>query len=1041
MAKQAGKSSRARSAPKSMAGKSLVIVESPAKAKTINKYLGSDYVVRASMGHVRDLPKKDLGIDLTNGFTPVYETLNSRGKVMGELSKLSKGAEAVYLATDLDREGEAIAWHLVEALELPQDKVRRVVFNEITKSAIQQAFDDPHGINMDRVNAQQARRLLDRIMGYQLSPLLWRKIAKGLSAGRVQSVAVRIIVEREREIRAFKPEEYWRLMGCFALDPSRAASLGEAWSSFLAEDDERTEKDKLAWASENGCLRAELVEFDGKEFKPQDVNEARRVAEALGYAVSGVHETEWADYAHLDLKQCRLDGRVDPERAPAHRIASVTTKRTTTKPPGPFTTASLQQAASNRLRFSASRTMRVAQQLYEGVDIGGDEGTVGLITYMRTDSTNLSADSVSAARSWLRDELGDDYVPDKPNRYGSAQRAQEAHEAIRPSEPRLTPEDLRGRLSSEQHRLYDLIWRRFMACQMPPAQWDSTAVHIEADTSEGPARFKATGRRLIFDGFLKIAGIPSSSNEQTLPELSEGQTTPPVGIEPVQCFTSPPPRYTEASLVKTLEAEGIGRPSTYAAIIQTIQDRGYVEQRDRKFYATSLGMVVTDKLVEHFPDILDVKFTSHLEDDLDKIAESEMDWVEVLKEFYDPFSRDLAKAGDEMEPAKAEPSEYTCPSCGSQMVYRWSKNGRFLSCSAYPECKKTQDVDAEGKPIQLQGSDATCEKCGAEMVLRRARGGTFLGCSKYPECDHTVPCDESGQPLQRVEASDIKEACDKCGEPMAVKWRGRRAFLGCTGYPSCKNTRPMPEGVYVEPPPKEPPEPAGFACEKCGSAMVIRTGRRGKFIACSGFPRCRNSKPVEKLEELRAAAAENGQALPEPAEGDADLAVAARRPEVRRGGSKQPAKRDPDQLSGPVEAGAVPNNDGNMGVRLTKSGKLAVDNLDQPVSCPACGSEMSLKRGPWGPFLSCTGYPKCRMTGRLNKKAKEQAEQELPPAPPKPKPKPTDIACDQCGAKMVIRTGRSGEFLSCSTYPKCKNAKPLPAELIGQPNGSNGGGS
>ncbi len=1017
--------------PKRSPGKALVIVESPAKAKTINKYLGSGYMVKASMGHVRDLPSRELGIDLTNGFQPSYEDLRGRGKVLTELRKAASSAAAVYLATDLDREGEAIAWHLVEALDLPPEKVRRVIFNEITQSAIRQAFEHPHEIDLDKVNAQQARRILDRIVGYQLSPLLWRKIAKGLSAGRVQSVAVKMIVEREREIRAFIPEEYWRIMGTFALDAAQADSLAEAWAVLLASaesPDGPTEKDKLAWSAEHGCIRAELVEFDGAAFKPTSVAEARRVAEALGFVCQRQDETPWADYQRLNLNLVRLIGRTDPAQAPAHRIASVSTKRTTSRPPAPFTTATMQQAGANRLGFSASRTMRIAQQLYEGVDVGGGEGPVGLITYMRTDSTNLSNESVVAVRGWLETNLGPEYVPDKPNQFGRSQRAQEAHEAIRPTDPTRTPESLKNQLTAEQSRLYDLIWRRFVACQMPPAQWDSTTVVVTADSAAGAAKFKATGRRLVFDGYLRVAGI-NSNGDQLLPDLTEGQPLTPIAIEPKQLFTSPPPRYTEASLVKTLEAEGIGRPSTYAAIIQTIQDRGYVEQRDRRFWATPLGEVVTDKLVAHFADVMDTKFTSRMEDDLDKIEEAHLDWRAVLKEFYDPFSLDLAKAGDEMEPAKAEPSDYECPDCGKAMVYRWSKNGRFLSCMGYPDCKVTLDVDDDGKPIQNGVSDLECERCGKAMVLRRSRNGPFLGCSGYPECDHTVPCDEQGHPLKLVQPEDIDETCELCGAAMAVKWRGRRAFLGCSAYPECRNTRSLPAGVYLKPPPKPEPIPAGFSCEKCGKPMVIRDGRRGKFISCSGFPKCRNAKPIEKLEALKAAADQetpDSAAAPTPAEAE----TAAKRTPAK------PQATEAHSTSAPVEGGTVPNNEGNPDVRLTKSGKLAIDSLDQPVRCPDCGSEMTLKDGRWGPFLSCTSFPKCKTTGRLNKRAMEQAREQFPEPPPKPPPQPTDIDCEECGAKMQIKTGRSGPFLGCSAYPKCRSTRPLPPELVGNNGGS-----
>ena len=1021
---------------KASSGKKLVVVESPAKAKTINKYLGPGYQVKASMGHVRDLPARELGIDLTNGFEPVYQDLPGRHKVLGELKKAAAAATEVYLATDLDREGEAIAWHLVEALELPPSKVRRVVFNEITKTAILQAFENAHEIDLDKVNAQQARRLLDRIVGYQLSPLLWRKIAKGLSAGRVQSVAVRMIVDRERQIAGFVPQEYWRIMGSFTLQPDQAEAQARAWIEFLksaTDPDGRTEKDKVAWSAEHQFVRAELVDLDGNAFKPVDAAEARRVAEALGFVCveQREHEEPCGHRKDLSLNRIELVGHTEPGGAPDYGIASVSTKRTTTKPPPPFTTASLQQASANRLRFSATRTMRVAQQLYEGVDVGGGEGLVGLITYMRTDSTNLSNESLEAVRAWIGSEFGPDYVPDSPNSFGRSQRAQEAHEAVRPTDPTRTPESMADRLSAEQAKLYELIWRRFVACQMPPAQWDSTTAMIEAASSAGVARFKATGRRLVFDGHLRVTGVSTANGEQILPDLAEGQAMAPVAIEPAQHFTSPPPRYTEASLVKALESEGIGRPSTYAAIIQTIQDRGYVEQRDRRFWATSLGQVVTDKLVEHFSDIMAIEFTSHMEDDLDKVEESHMDWVAVLKEFYEKFSKDLERAGDQMEPVKAAPSDHQCPECNEPMVYRWSKNGRFLSCSQYPECKQTFDVDDDGNPLKPAVSDLKCEKCGKDMVLRRSRSGPFLGCSGYPDCDQTMPCDESGKPFERVKEEDLDVKCDQCGSPMAVKWRGRRSFLGCSSYPDCRNTSPMPEGIYIEPPPRAAPEPAGFNCEKCGAPMVIRTGRRGKFIACSAFPKCRNPKSIDKLEALQAeaAATSTGESPTDSADTESPAATSAKRPAAKKDKSPAAATRDPSD--GPVEAGAVPHNEGNMGVRLTKTGKLAIDSLDQPVSCPTCGSAMALKRGPWGPFLSCSEFPRCKTTGRLNTKAKEQAAAELPPEPPKPPPEPTDIKCEKCGAQMVIRAGRSGRFLSCSGFPKCRNAKPLPAHLVG----------
>ncbi len=1012
-------------------GKALVIVESPAKAKTINRYLGSGYHVQASMGHVRDLPERELGIDLTKSFEPTYQLLASKKRLLGELKKAAASASEIYLATDLDREGEAIAWHLVEALKLPPEKVHRVIFNEITKSAIQQAFQTPRAINLDKVNAQQARRILDRIVGYQLSPLLWQKIAKGLSAGRVQSVAVRMVVEREREIRAFVPDEYWRITACFTLQQDKVAELTRQWTSFASVskdgDADRTEKEKAAWLADHQCFRADLVEINGADFKPTQVGEALKAAQELGFVCVEQSEQAWDEYPKL--RRISLNGHVEPSQVPAHSVSSVSTKRTLSKPSAPFTTAALQQAASTQLRYGATRTMRIAQDLYEGVDIGGGEGQVGLITYMRTDSTNLSNDSLQAVREWIGSSLGPQYVPPSPNRYGSGERAQEAHEAIRPTEPALTPESLKGRIPNDHWKLYDLIWRRFVACQMPPAQWDSTTALIEAKTGTGNAVFKASGRKLVFDGYLRIAGISSTSGEQWLPALNEGQGVSPFAIEPIQCFTSPPSRYTEASLIKALEGQGIGRPSTYAPILQTIQDRGYVEQKERRLYATSLGEVVTDKLLGHFPDIMDVGFTSRMEDELDKIEDAHLDWVAVLKEFYEPFSRDLTRAGSEMQKVRSEPSPHACPKCGKQMVYRWGKNGRFLACSAYPECDAAMDVDSNGQPIKPTVSDQKCPLCGKDMILRRSRMGPFLGCQGYPECKKTMPCDDTGKPLRLVTEEELRQPCEQCGAPMSVKWKGRRAFLGCSAYPTCKATASLPSGVYLEPPPKTEPEPAGVNCQKCGKPMVIRDSRRGKFLSCSGFPRCRNAKPLDKLEELKAAAPQGPAAPAEDTEAEASADASTSRKTSKKAATRAPAANGAAP-SGLMKPGTVPNNEGNLGVRTTKSGKLVVESLDQAVICPMCSSEMTLKRGPWGPFLSCSGFPKCRMTGRVAGPAIEQADAQLGKPAPKPKPQPTDIKCDQCGANMVIRAGRSGSFLSCSTFPKCRNAKPLPAELV-----------
>ncbi|MCO6438733.1 MAG: type I DNA topoisomerase [Phycisphaerae bacterium] len=1011
-------------AKKQNSGKRLVIVESPAKAKTINRYLGSDYEVMASMGHVRDLPPNDFGVDLERGFRPTYETLSEKKKVVASLRKAAAGADDVYLATDLDREGEAIAWHLEQALELQPERTRRVVFNEITKSAIKAAFERPLQLDMDKVNAQQARRLLDRIVGYQLSPLLQSKIARGLSAGRVQSVAVRLIVEREKEIRDFVPEESWQIQAVFCIDQAKANKLQTQWQSFISGHEDRagrgkstagsadsstgpTVKAKNAWLQRHDCFEAELVKFSGSDFRSTKATEAREVVESLGVVVESVRESAWEAYADKDLKIIEIVGTLDPEAAPEFTVRDIQKRRTTTKPNAPFTTASLQQAASSEVGFSPSRTMRIAQQLYEGVDIGAGEGPVGLITYMRTDSTNLSTESVGAARKLISEEHGKAYLPDAPNVFGSSKRAQEAHEAIRPSDVTIHPERIRDHLTRDQYRLYDLIWRRFVACQMTPAQWDGTTVLVGAAAGKGEAIFRATGRQLAFDGFYKVMGLPSGDTVM-LPELRESQPLTAIDVRPRQQYTSPPSRYSEAALVKKLEAEGIGRPSTYAAIIQTIQDRSYVELRDRRLFPTARGEVVTEKLLQHFPQIMDLKFTSYMEEELDKIEEAHLDWVHVLNEFYEPFKAALEKAQTEMERARAEPSEYTCPECGRQMVYRLGKNGRFLACSGYPECKASMNVDAEGKPVAEVVAEEPCPNCGKPMVLRKSRLGPFLGCTGYPECSTTIPADEDGRPLRRVKPEDIKEQCPECGAPMNVKFARGRAFLGCSTYPKCKATKPLPAGVYVE---KPKPAEAGARCDKCGRPMVIRSSKRGPFLSCSGFPRCRNAMPLDKLEELRAKeeAGEIPEAPPESANGNGK----------GRNGNNVPRKPD-----GKIDIAAL--GPPPPGFAWTRTGKPVVETWpDEPLTCPDCGREVTLKSGRFGPYYSCSNYPKCKFTANLRGDAKKKAEAEMP-APSKPKPIPTDVACSECGANMVIRHGRTGPFLGCSKYPKCRNSQPLP---------------
>lgn len=882
-------------------GKQLVIVESPAKAKTINRYLGSDYIVKASVGHVRDLPEKAPkgdkspvpGVDLEHDFEPTYQILSGKNKTVSELKRAARGAADIWFATDLDREGEAIAWHLAHILGVKPDRAKRVVFNAITASEIKRAFSSPRSIDQNKVDAQQARRVLDRIVGYQVSPLLWKKVARGLSAGRVQSVAVRLIVDREREIRAFIPEEYWSINARFALRPEDAKKLAEAWPDFLCECDEKgnppTVKAQNAWLSDRGAISAELVEVAGEKFELTSVGlkgadegrvdltqRVREIAQRAGLTDLSVETVENAEGKGPARFQRTVFGRIDT--ATPYAIRSIETKRTTTRPSAPFITSTLQQAASSRLGFGAQRTMRAAQNLYEGVEIRG-VGAVGLITYMRTDSTHLSGDAIEMARGFIKKAYGEKYLPEKPNFFSSSNKAaQEAHEAIRPTSLDYPPDrvaaDLRKQRNGEDLlKVYRLIWERFVACQMTPAQWDSTSVLIEGgkDASK-PLVFKATGRTLVFDGFYRVAGVPTASDEQVLPELRERQPLSPFSVEPQQKFTAPPPRYTEASLIKTLESEGIGRPSTYASIIQVIQDRKYVEQLERRFYATDLGEVVTDKLIEAFPEIMQVGYTRDLEDELDKIESDKLDWVEVLRRFYGPFKKQLGEALENLTHAKAEvqpaPKEYRCEKCGADLVYRFGKNGRFLSCSRYPECDYACPCDREGRPQKVETANIACHKCGAPMTKRTGRFGPFLGCSRYPDCDGILKLDKKGRVLA-----------------------------------------PQPPALLTDLP-----------CPKDQKPLVLRNGVRGPWLSCSNFPKCRGRGKWAELpdavrEHWEKALAEHEKQHPvpiirdlegnpltdakgKPIEGDDDASETKRAPRGRtRGGSAGRSRRDDDDPS------------------------------------------------------------------------------------------------------------------------------------------------
>ncbi|MDQ5852949.1 MAG: type I DNA topoisomerase, partial [Chloroflexota bacterium] len=675
----------------------LVIVESPAKAKTIQKYLGPGFRVQASMGHVRDLPKSKFGVDVEHDFAPVYEVAEGKQKVVKDLQAAIRGASAIYLATDPDREGEAIAWHVAEAAKIPKSKpVYRVTFQEITKRAVEDAVAHPRAIDRHLVDAQQARRVLDRLVGYRLSPLLWDKVRRGLSAGRVQSVAVRLVVEREREIENFKPEEYWTI------------------EADLAKLTGKTQK-----------FRAVLVERAGKKLDKFAIKN-QEAADQI------VAELEGADYAVRSIV------RKDKKRTPAP----------------PFTTSTLQQEAGRKLGMSAKTTMRVAQQLYEGVDIGGSEGTVGLITYMRTDSVNVSQDAQVEARGLIAERYGPEYVPERPNVYKTrAKGAQEAHEAIRPTSSRRLPENVRAALSRDQNRLYDLIWKRFVASQMAPAVFDSTTVDIAAGRGlhglaapgtlrvQAPFLFRATGSVLRFPGFLAVynvsldEGEDDEDKEAILPPLVEGELLRLLELLALQHWTQPPPRYTEASLVKELERLGIGRPSTYAPTISTIVEREYVQTADKKLVPTTLGNLVNDLLVAHFPNIVDYNFTSQMEQQLDDIAEGERPWVPVIRGFYEPFERTLATAQQEMKRVKGEgiATDIACPNCSAPLLVKIGKRGEFLACSRHPDCSFTGDLVRDGNgQIQLAAqpelatTDQTCDKCGRPMAVKKSKFGMFL---------------------------------------------------------------------------------------------------------------------------------------------------------------------------------------------------------------------------------------------------------------------------------------------------------------------------
>jgi DNA topoisomerase I len=779
--------------------KGLVIVESPAKAKTIQKYLGKGFTVEASLGHVKDLPKSTLGVDVENDFETEYVVIPGKEKVVAKLKKLALGMDTIYLAPDPDREGEAIAAHLAEELgdnakgkkkkkkgDEPE-RIRRVTFNEITQRAVREAFEHPRDIDQNLVDAQQARRVLDRLVGYQVSPLLWDKVRRGLSAGRVQTVALRLIVEREREIKAFEKKEYW------TIDANLAGPKPPAFDArFIGKGEEKIEVT-------NG----------------EDAEKIRAALENADWLVRTVDRKE---------------------------------RRRNATPP--FTTSKLQQDSSRKLRFSVKRTMMIAQRLYEGVELG-EEGLVGLITYMRTDSVRVSNEALTEVREYIKSQYGDQYLPEAPNTYKEKKAAQAAHEAIRPTSVMRHPDQIKQYLKEDEFKVYKLIWQRFVASQIMPAVFDQTTVDIDAKSGAEIFWFRVTGSVLKFDGFLKVYEESKEGKDEEdeelkhkLPALEPGQKLTLKELKPEQHFTEPPPRYNEASLVKELEERGIGRPSTYSAILSTIQERQYVQKLGGKFTPTEIGLVVTDLLVENFPDIFDIQYTARLEEELDEIEEGKETWTHALGDFYKKFEKDLRYASKHMENIKRmeKPTDEKCERCGSPLVIKWGKHGSFYACSSYDKedpnsCTFTKEnpinlPDLDSADVQETTQEEYCENCGRVMVLKRGRFGQFMACTGYPDCKTTRRLDQG----KKVPDIPLDEVCPKCGRNMMIRHGRYGEFTTCSGYPECK---------YVK------QNFIGVKCPLCNEGdLVEKRARKGNtFYGCGNYPKCKFTSAHKPIPE------------------------------------------------------------------------------------------------------------------------------------------------------------------------------------------------
>jgi len=740
-------------------GNALVIVESPAKARTIKKFLGRDFEVKASMGHIKDLPQKDLGVDVENGYRPRYTVIKGKRKIIKELRTSAEKAEAIYLAPDPDREGEAIAWHVAQELRVGQERIHRVLFNEVTKKAVSAAVRQPRSIDMHLVNAQQARRIMDRLVGYKVSPFLWRTLYSGLSAGRVQSVALRLVCEREELIEKFVPQEYWSIS---------ADLKGKEGESFIAL----------------------LATIDGHKVVIPNHEKAQSIVELL--------------------------------QGKSFIVAKVEHQKQTKNPPPPFITSSLQQDAARALRFNVQKTMRVAQQLYEGLDIG-QQSPVGLITYMRTDAPRVAQEAIDEVRQFIEAQFGESYLPPQQRRYRSKRGAQEAHEAIRPTSVFRHPKDLQAHLDRDQHRLYELIWKRFVASQMKSALFDVTKVAVEVDGHV----FKATGSVPIFDGFLliyqEVKEEKAEEKETVLPPLSEGEQLELLSLTPEQHFTKPPPRYTEATLVRALETEGIGRPSTYAQIITTLKTRKYVHTESRRLVPTDLGRTVSKLLVQNFPTIFGVKFTAQMEEELDRVETGEYQWVQVLDDFYRPFSRVLEEANRKKADLKSslqEPTGLKCDKCGGDMVVKWGRNGRFMACSNFPRCRNTKPLPGEEPEMT---TEEVCQLCGSDMVIKTGRFGRFLACSNYPECRNTKPL-----------GIGVRCPQENCGGHLVErKTKSGRLFYGCSQYPDCTFATWD--------------KPVDLACPHCAARPLVEkeTKAKGKFYRCL---QCKGEVSPEEVE-------------------------------------------------------------------------------------------------------------------------------------------------------------------------------------------------